>query len=79
MIPGGKGPLMWQVTVENTCVGSGMCAAIASRFFRLDDDEQSRPLAREIQPDDSVRDAMAACPMEAIVVTDTRTGELIDP
>ena len=56
-----------------------MCAAIADRFFRLDEDEQSRPLAREIQPDDSVRVAMAACPMEAIVVTDASTGELIDP
>ena len=56
-----------------------MCAAIADRFFRLDEDEQSRPLAREIQPDNSVRVAMAACPMEAIVVTDASTGELIDP
>jgi ferredoxin len=70
---------MWQVTVKDTCVGSGMCAAIAGRFFRLGEDEQSRPLSPEIAPDDAVRDAMAACPMEAIVVTEARTGELIDP
>jgi ferredoxin len=56
-----------------------MCAAIAGPYFRLGDDEQSRPIATEIAPDDSVRDAMASCPMEAILVTEASTGELIDP
>jgi ferredoxin len=56
-----------------------MCAAIAGPYFRLGDDEQSRPIATEIAPDNSVRDAMASCPMEAILVTEASTGELIDP
>ena len=76
---GEKESRMWRVTVNDTCVGSGMCAAIAAGYFRLGEDEQSHPVYPEVAPNDAVRDAAASCPMEAIVVTDTSTGEAVNP
>ncbi len=70
---------MWRVTVNDTCVGSGMCAALAAGDFRRGEDEQSHPVYLEVAPNDSVRDAAASCPMEAIMVTDTGTGEAVNP
>lgn len=67
----------WRITVKKTCVGSGMCAAIADGYFVLDSDERSRPVAAEVAPAEAVRYAAVSCPMEAIVVTDTATGETI--
>jgi ferredoxin len=70
-------PRSWRITVKETCVGSGMCAAIADGYFVLDSDDRSRPVAEQVAPADSVRYAAANCPMEAIEVTDTATGETI--
>jgi ferredoxin len=36
-------------------------------------------VADEIEPDDDVLDAAASCPMEAIVIVDTETGETVEP
>ncbi len=70
---------MWRVTVNDSCVGSGMCAAIAAGYFHLGDDEQSHPVHPEVAPNEAVRYAAVACPMEAIVVTDTGTGDPVSP
>lgn len=70
-------PRAWRITVTETCVGSGMCAAIADGYFVLDSDERSRPVTPEVAPADAIRYAAASCPMEAIVVTDAATGETI--
>jgi ferredoxin len=70
---------MWRVTVDHTCVGSGMCTGTAPRHFRLGRDERSQPVEAEIEPDEDVIDAALSCPMEAIVVTDTATGEVLVP
>jgi ferredoxin len=70
---------MWRVTVNDACVGSGMCIGIAPRHFRLDADDRSHPVNAETEPDDSVLDAATSCPMEAISITDLEThAEVVD-
>jgi ferredoxin len=52
---------------------------VAPAHFALGEDNQSHPLAIEIEPDDSVLDAAASCPVEAIMIVDTETGDTIEP
>ena len=70
---------MWQLSVNDKCVGSGMCVAVAPEHFRLDHDEQSHPTANRVASADAVVDAAESCPMEAILVTDADTGEVVAP
>jgi ferredoxin len=65
----------WEIAVDRrACIGSGMCASLAPDRFALDADQRSYPLTPRIDPDENVSDAGAACPAEAISVTDTATG-----
>jgi ferredoxin len=70
---------MWRVRVSDDCIGSGSCAGIAPDRFALGDDHRSHPLAPEIEPDEAVLDAAASCPVEAIGIVDTVSGEVVDP
>jgi len=69
----------WQVSVDKKlCISSGMCVAIASDRFVLDEQQRSGPVEAEIDPDELVRDAAASCPSEAISLVDADTGEPVD-
>lgn len=69
----------WRVDVDSaSCIGSGMCVAMAATYFRLVDG-RSRPLREDIVEDDHVLDAADACPVEAIRIIDRRTGEVLGP
>ncbi len=60
----------WRLAVDaERCIGSGGCAALAPRHFRLDG-ATSRPLAEVVEPDETVRDAAESCPTEAITIRD---------
>ena len=68
----------WKITVNrDACLGSGVCAATAPRYFRLDDG-RSRPVEEDIEPDDIVLDVADTCPAEAITVYNA-TGHRIAP
>jgi len=65
----------WRIRVDaGLCIGSGMCVAGASDRFAFDADQHSRPVRELAEEDESVRDAAASCPVEAISVTDAETG-----
>lgn len=69
----------WQVEVDRSvCIGSGMCAGIAPEHFRLTG-RRSRPVNEQIAPDEDVIEAGESCPVEAILVRDARTGEVLVP
>jgi len=69
----------WQLVVDHElCIGSGTCIATAPEWFAYDAHQRSSPAAATVEPDDSVLDAAASCPLQAIVVTDADTGEPID-
>jgi ferredoxin len=71
---------MWRISVNHTCIRSGVCVGIAPERFRLDDTGgPSRPVPPDVEPDDDgVLDALASCPMEAITVVDLDTGEEVE-
>jgi ferredoxin len=56
-----------------------VCAGTAPQYFTLGPDGRSQPLASTVEPDDAVLGAAASCPMEAILVADSDTGEPIEP
>lgn len=67
----------WKVDVDQSrCIASGICAGTAPDHFRLDGDH-STPVKPVTGPDDVVMDAAISCPVEAIILTDTETGEQI--
>lgn len=68
----------WRVTVERSCIGSGSCLGVAPNRFAMGEDGKAHPVAAEVAPDEVVLDAAAQCPVEAIVVRDLATGELVD-
>src|SRR5262249_25471719 len=66
----------WRVTVDrNACLGSGLCAATAPEYFRLDDG-RPRPLRELADPEDVVLATADPCPAEAIVVHDAAGRQL---
>lgn len=69
---------MWHIEINEDCIGSGVCAGTAPGYFTLAPDGYARPSAETVEPDETVLDAAASCPMEAIVVTDQATGAAVD-
>jgi ferredoxin len=62
--------MSWQVEVDaRTCIGSGMCAALAPEWFKLDG-EHATALAKDVAPNEILLDAADSCPAMAIIVTD---------
>ena len=69
----------WGVRVDrDVCIGSGLCVGTAPEGFAFDEQQRSRPLSESIDPDEAVRDAAASCPVEAISLTDSGTGNPVD-
>jgi ferredoxin len=71
--------MSWSIKIdENTCIGSGMCAGVAPDHFELVDG-YSRVLKATADPAEQVVDAAESCPVEAILVKDTETGDVVAP
>jgi ferredoxin len=69
----------WRLSVGPECIGAGVCAGTAPERFVLGADGRARAVRELVDADETVLDAVAACPMEAISVYDARTGEPIEP
>ncbi|WP_341720675.1 ferredoxin [Micromonospora sp. FIMYZ51] len=67
----------WRVNVAQTCAGAGCCVGSAPEHFALGSDGRSHPLRSEVAPDDTLLDAAESCPVEAISIVDTETGEAV--
>jgi ferredoxin len=68
----------WKVEVQDTCIGSAVCAGTVPSRFKLVGDK-AQPVDSEIDPDEDVLGAAESCPMEAIRVTDLNTGAVLAP
>jgi ferredoxin len=69
----------WRITVDKgTCIGSAVCAGTLPNRFKIVDDK-AVPVDEVIAPDDDVLGTAESCPMEAILVTDAATGEVLAP
>jgi len=60
---------------EGTCIAQGDCAELASDVFVVDD--HARVIGSG--PDDSVLAAARECPVAAITIVDSETGEIVYP
>jgi ferredoxin len=67
------------VVDHDRCVGSRMCVQFASEVFALDDEGQSIVADPDGAGRDQIVEAAAQCPMEAITVVDSATGEKLFP
>lgn len=59
-------------------LGSGICVGTAPDRFAFNDEQRSRPVSDVVEADETVRDAAAGCPVEAISLTRADTGEAVD-
>lgn len=70
----------WQVEVDRSvCIGSGMCLNHAPDGFRLDTARQSHPVDPESDANERILAAAEGCPVEAITLTLTSSGEVVFP
>ncbi|MDA5285010.1 ferredoxin [Streptomyces sp. Isolate_45] len=69
--------MTWNLDVDpDVCIGSGVCAALASDRFTLDG-VLARPVTSSVEPDETLLDAADTCPAMAITVSER--GAVIGP
>lgn len=64
---------------QELCIGCGTCVALAGEIFDLNDDGKSIIKDQEAGTDDLKMEAAEACPVEAIIVTNSQSGEQVWP
>ncbi|MFC0600848.1 ferredoxin [Streptomyces palmae] len=70
----------WELEVDRgLCVGSGLCAHTAPEVFRLDATRRSRPVRPRATGSEAVLAAAEGCPVEAITLRLSDTGEAVFP
>jgi ferredoxin len=61
------------------CYGFGDCVASAPAVFELDEDEKAHVIDPNGASRDDLVEAAANCPVNAITITDSTTGEVVFP
>ncbi|WP_307783835.1 ferredoxin [Streptomyces spinoverrucosus] len=70
---------MWSIEVNRAaCLGTGGCAAVAAEHFALVGN-RAQAVETAVPPDEAVLDAAESCPVQAILVRDRETGEVLAP
>ncbi len=69
-----------KITVDrDTCIGDGLCCDDAPETFEMDD-EQKAIVKNPVGDDrETIIEAAGNCPVDAIRVEDTETGEVLYP
>ena len=65
----------WNVEVGRECVSSGSCWSLDPQHFERGADGLSHPITDELEASDAALDARATCPVEAIRLTRTGSGD----
>lgn len=65
--------------IREKCISAGSCEAIAPGVFKLDEEGIATVISQDGNTDDEKLLAAQSCPTNAIVVTDTQTGEQVWP
>ncbi len=69
-----------RITVDHdVCVGNAMCETFATNTFALNDNRQSEAVNPEGDSLDLILEAAENCPVSAIRVEDSETGETLFP
>lgn len=65
--------------IREKCISAGSCEAIASNVFELDEEGIAKVVSQDGNTDEEKLLAAQSCPTNAIIVTDTETGEQVWP
>jgi len=83
MSAGSKGDTVRRnITVQidrDLCIGNAMCRAAAPKAFIADSDGQSTVADPAAESLENLMEAVASCPVGAVVVRDGETGEMLEP
>lgn len=70
----------YKITVKrDLCIGAASCSAIAPKTFELDDKNIAVIKEEEWDEDELILAAAQSCPVFAIIIENTETGEQIFP
>ncbi len=61
------------------CIGDGACVGEAPNTFEMDDDNIAIVKDENGHTDEEILQAAQVCPVDAIILTDTETGEKVWP
>ena len=61
------------------CVGAGNCVAIAPEVFALDDENKALVTNPKGAEEDVIWKAAESCPVDAVIIEDESTGEILYP
>jgi ferredoxin len=64
---------------RDACIGDSVCCDEAPNTFKMGDDDIATVADAAGDPDDKVLEAAKACPVDAIILYDAKTGEKIWP
>jgi len=64
---------------RDVCVGIGNCEAICPEVFKLDDENKAVVVDPRGADEETIRKAAESCPVEAIILEDEKTGEILYP
>jgi len=65
--------------IRDKCISAGSCEAIAPKIFELDEEGIAIVVSQDGNSDEEKLLAAQSCPTNAIIVTDTETGEQVWP
>jgi ferredoxin len=68
-----------ELAVGPACVGTGTCRRLLPAVFGADDRLRSVVLTNPVPEDDTLREALESCPVEAISARDAVSGEPLFP
>jgi ferredoxin len=69
-----------RITVDHdVCVGNAMCETFATNTFALNENRQSEAVNPDGDPLEQILEAAENCPVSAITVEDSETGEKLFP
>lgn len=65
--------------IRDKCISAGSCEAVAPGVFQLDEEGIAVVISQDGNSDDEKLLAAQSCPTDAVVVTDTESGEQVWP
>lgn len=64
---------------RDTCIGDQLCVSEAPNTFDMDDEDIAVITNPEGDDDETILNAAKGCPVDAIILYDTETGEKVWP
>lgn len=52
------------------CIGCGLCVSLAEKTFKMNDQGKSEVLPNPSDPEEKIKEAAEACPVEAIIINE---------